>query len=160
MRGAYTQPLHTALTAQLPKGSPQMVEYRSACLCFWHGLLLAQRELWCAWDGTASCSPPWCWTVPSPEPLSRVAHQEPGCRRCYSPAGGGCFYQHPSSRGFSLISFSSFLQPWICIRSWVRTNLIPGWEHCIRPENPPCQTVSGRGVLALENRTVQGQMAA
>lgn len=28
------------------------------------------------------------------------------------------------------------------------------------PVNPQCQTVSGRGVLALENRTVQGQMVA
>lgn len=70
-------------------------------------------------------------------------------------AGGGCFYQQPWSWGFSLISFSSFPQPWICIRS-VRTNLIPGREHgenvASGPANPPYQTVSRLVVLAPEKK--------
>lgn len=94
------------------------------------------------------------------EPLPNLACQKPGCGRCCSPAGGGCFYQQPWSQGFSLISFSSFLQPWICIRSWVRTNLIPGWEHCIRPREsfiPNCLLTE---CVVTGTRTAQGQTVA
>lgn len=118
-------------------------------------------EPFCAWDGTTSCyaltrwvhSP--CWTVISHLSLCPAWHARSQAVGG-AAAGGGCFYQQPWSWGFSLISFSSFPQPWICIRSWVRTNLIPEREHgeniASGPANPPSQTVSRLGVLAQEKK--------
>lgn len=143
-----TQPLQLRDQHSCPR-TPHR-QWRQLCLClhFWHGLLLAQIELFCVWDGQhpTLLLPDGCTAAGLPlatrapvqhGPAWPIMAQRgtpgPGCGRCCSLAGGGCFYQQPWSGGFSLISFSSFLQPWICIRSWVRTNLIPGWEHCIRP---------------------------
>lgn len=115
---------------------------------------LSQREPSCAWAGTTSCyalrrqahTMPDCHQPPEPLPSPK-----PVCGRCCSPAEGGCFYQQPWSRGFSLIPCSSFLQPWICIKSWVKTSLIPGWEHCIMPSKPS-QTGTRLGVTPLETK--------
>lgn len=65
-----TQPLQPRDQYGCPR-TPRLWCVIYVCICprFWHGLLPAQMELFCAWDGTTSCyaltrwlhSP--CWTV-------------------------------------------------------------------------------------------------
>lgn len=135
MRCAYTWPLDAAhgakRLARLPQDSLRTVF--SACLHL--STFLA---------GPAAClRGSYPVRGPGQHPVMLAGDRHTPCRTVISllslcPArslsvGGAAhrlkavaFISNLDHRDFPLIPCSSFLQPWICIKSWVKTSLIPG----------------------------------